>query len=1247
MIWLKRILGTLFVLILVLIAAIAALLYTPAGVKVGIWGAEKALPNFSVKSTSGSLLNGFSLEGIQLQEQGVKVVINSLSLKLNDKCLLTPKVCIEALTANGVNVDMPTLPPTSPKVKDETPLTTISLPIPVTVNQLALDNIKLNILGNQIAWKHFSTSASVTGSHVILNPTLWQNISVTLAPESKTKPSVKKKEPKKSTADITLPNITLPMSFEIKPFTIQNFELKGSTPQTIQSLILAGHAQGDKIALSQLDIVAPQANLKATANVQLANDYPLTLNALLDVKMKPYQGNQLNLKVSGSAANLIIDGQLKGKIDAALKGNISPLKSTLPFDVSLKSHHLQWPLVKPQYQLKQTDLSAKGSLDGFTFAIKTQAKGTSIPSLALVAKGKGDLSSIALQNFTLKTLGGSVSGSAGANWKNLVTWQGKLALKTIQPGLQWPQAKGILNGNLVTSGGLTAQGGWFVHLPQLAITGELMGQVLRVKGQLDASDPNGKLTDIKAQTSGLSVHHGVNGLDIRGTLDKTWNMTARLNAPNLGKSIPNAGGEVSGDINIQGKMMEPQIQLALQGANLKWEKSAYLKNFSINGNVSPLPVPQANLSIKAQEGHYNAETLKSLDIEFHGTEKSHHLSINMQAKPVSVNLTASGDFDPKTGWKGALNQATIETPIGPWKLNGAVPISYDLSSGMAKVAANCWTHGDASICLVKDLEAGKSGEAQLAIKNLSFNIIKPFLPSNLSLVGGVGADVTARWSPTAAPYVNAVIKLPEGSVTQQQASDGPPLVVGWNSAQINAIVDNNTLNANWLLDLTRNGSITGQATVTNLTTTKTLKANLNINAITLGFLDPIVAQYSNMNGEVNANLQLSGALLHPAVTGKLTVSKVVATGMNVPLDVTNANVIATFTGYQALLSGDVETPDGHLILSGNANWQDLAKWNALFNVKGNSLRVSVPPMVSMYVSPNLTIKANATSAEITGKVVLPKGLITVDELPKSAVKVSSDQIILNGNLQPLVKKESNPFDLKTNILVVLGDDVRISAFGFKGRLAGEMSVQQNNKGPLIYGEVNIKDGEYRALGQDLLIKKGQIIFNGPANQPYLSIEAIRDPDSIEDDVTAGLRITGPASAPKVSIFSKPAMPQQNALSYLLQGRNLDLENNDGNDDAMTTALIGLGLAQTSQLVGSVGEAVGVKDLSLSTSGAGTKSQIAVSGYIAPGLQVKYGVGIFNSLAEFTVRYRLMQNFYVQAVSGLNSAVDLLYKFQFN
>lgn len=54
----------------------------------------------------------------------------------------------------------------------------------------------------------------------------------------------------------------------------------------------------------------------------------------------------------------------------------------------------------------------------------------------------------------------------------------------------------------------------------------------------------------------------------------------------------------------------------------------------------------------------------------------------------------------------------------------------------------------------------------------------------------------------------------------------------------------------------------------------------------------------------------------------------------------------------------------------------------------------------------------------------------------------------------------------------------------------------------------------------------------------------------------------------------------------------------------------------------------------------------MSGYVTKDLQIKYGVGIFDSLATLTLRYRLMPRLYLEAVSGIDQALDLLYQFEF-
>ncbi len=66
--------------------------------------------------------------------------------------------------------------------------------------------------------------------------------------------------------------------------------------------------------------------------------------------------------------------------------------------------------------------------------------------------------------------------------------------------------------------------------------------------------------------------------------------------------------------------------------------------------------------------------------------------------------------------------------------------------------------------------------------------------------------------------------------------------------------------------------------------------------------------------------------------------------------------------------------------------------------------------------------------------------------------------------------------------------------------------------------------------------------------------------------------------------------------------------------AMTSMLIGMGVAQSGQVVGKkIGETFGVSNLALDTEGVGDSSQVVVSGYVLRRvLQVKYGVGIFDS-----------------------------------
>ncbi len=721
-------------------------------------------------------------------------------------------------------------------------------------------------------------------------------------------------------------------------------------------------------------------------------------------------------------------------------------------------------------------------------------------------------------------------------------------------------------------------------------------------------------------------------------------MDVEVNFPDFAKSVPDLAGKMQGKVALRGSLKEPDINLDLALNQINWQQQANVETITLKGDVKPLPAPKANISLIANNITYDDIKVDSADLEVSGDEKLHQLTLDVVSDLVSTSLEIEGTFQqkPEMIWDGALRRLTLSSQQGPWALQKSTAVKVNIDKQIANVQAHCWLQAESSVCLTEDISVGKSGQAKLAINDFDFDQIKQFLPPETKLQGSVNAQAFAKWAPEKKPEVTLSVNMPKGQVEQALEQ---PIKVGWESFNFKAALAKDKLDAEWLFDVKDNGDLSGKVSLLNVSTEKpTIDGKVSLSTFHLDFLAPLIGEYSLFKANMNTDLAISGDVMHPKVNGQFLIDQMKLQGEVTPIDINSGQVVINFKGHQADLDAGILTPDGELNVTGDADWQDLQNWRTKARVFAKELNVDLPPMVKIKVEPDMTIDVTPQLAKIEGDINLPWGRIVVEELPPSAVGVSSDTVILDKNLQPVDDVAAMPFDVETNINIKIGDDFQLAAFGLKGGLKGNLNVTQKDKGPFIVGEVNVVDGSYRSFGQDLLIKEGKILMNGPPDQPYLSIKAIRNPDNTQDDVIAGVQVSGPASDPSIEIFSEPAMNQANALSYLLRGQDIDGE---AGGNAMTTTLIGLSLAKSGRVVGEIGEAFGVQDLQLDTAGSGDDSQVTVSGYILPGLQVKYGVGIFNSLGEFTVRYRLMQDLYLEAVSGVDSAVDLLYQFEFD
>ncbi|EPR3584666.1 autotransporter assembly complex protein TamB [Vibrio alginolyticus] len=1247
--WTKWLSLSLIGLLLLLIIIVATVLFTHPGLKFALWGAEKALPQLQIEKVQGSLFPRFELHNVSFVDESLNIdaKVERLALAVNFRCFFDPKVCVDELRLQGLDFKMPELPPASEEQEETPPLRSISTPVPIFVNKVSFNDINVNVLGNQIDWQTFSTALSMQGDRLVIAPTALKDINVALAP-SEAAPEAVVEEPKEADAtpqDIVLPEVWIPLTVEARRLDIHNFKLAGETPVIVNHLGLVARAGGERVDVKTLELDMPEVEGKLSTQVTLSSDYPIKAQLDALVKQADAKGQKLSLSVSGSVGDLSLNATLSELIQAEIKGDIQPLKTQLPFDVTIKNVQAQWPLFgQSDYQVSVPSLAAKGSLDGYEVALETKASGKDIPAVDVALNGKGTLEQIDLESLVVKTLGGEFSGKVMANWAAPINWQADLNLKNIQPGLQWKEAEGDISGNLSTSGSLTEQGGWQVSLPKLDIDGILRGYPLNVEGQLEASDKNGKGEDIQLTTQGLALSHGPNQLSAKGKIDKQILMDVEVNFPDFAKSVPDLAGKMQGKVALRGSLKEPDINLDLALNQINWQQQANVETITLKGDVKPLPAPKANISLIANNITYDDIKVDSADLEVSGDEKLHQLTLDVVSDLVSTSLEIEGTFQqkPEMIWDGALRRLTLSSQQGPWALQKSTAVKVNIDKQIANVQAHCWLQAESSVCLTEDISVGKSGQAKLAINDFDFDQIKQFLPPETKLQGSVNAQAFAKWAPEKKPEVTLSVNMPKGQVEQALEQ---PIKVGWESFNFKAALAKDKLDAEWLFDVKDNGDLSGKVSLLNVSTEKpTIDGKVSLSTFHLDFLAPLIGEYSLFKANMNTDLAISGDVMHPKVNGQFLIDQMKLQGEVTPIDINSGQVVINFKGHQADLDAGILTPDGELNVTGDADWQDLQNWRTKARVFAKELNVDLPPMVKIKVEPDMTIDVTPQLAKIEGDINLPWGRIVVEELPPSAVGVSSDTVILDKNLQPVDDVAAMPFDVETNINIKIGDDFQLAAFGLKGGLKGNLNVTQKDKGPFIVGEVNVVDGSYRSFGQDLLIKEGKILMNGPPDQPYLSIKAIRNPDNTQDDVIAGVQVSGPASDPSIEIFSEPAMNQANALSYLLRGQDIDGE---AGGNAMTTTLIGLSLAKSGRVVGEIGEAFGVQDLQLDTAGSGDDSQVTVSGYILPGLQVKYGVGIFNSLGEFTVRYRLMQDLYLEAVSGVDSAVDLLYQFEFD
>lgn len=1268
--WLKYSVAGAAVLSAAATGAVAFLAATETGLHFVLREASDHVPGFSFESAQGTLLSP-EITGLSYAAEGVAVRVGKAAYAFDLMAFLQGnRIVLHNVRLEQASVNVAESGESAPEAAPAEQTTHFEgLPVDVEVTGIALRDIAFHSGSLDLELQKADLAVSASDKTIRIAETALSGLAVTLpaqqkAPEATDWAALENTIRASGAASwLAVPEkLVLPVDV-----TLQNFTAQGVTVRQGKETLLAPSRFAADLSLTQTELSVrqltadiPQMQLTVSGNAQTAGVWPVDLRASA-VLSADGREQKTDVRVTGALREkLTARISTAGMAHARAEASGFLMKPELPFEAEVFLTAPFEQKISDKDAVKVTAFTVKAQGTVLNAGIKASVMGKASAGSAALSdvpfSGETILDTKGLRAITVRLLDAAagekgqharIKARAQINASNGLRVSGSLTAVNLQA------AKPLLPTELRLEGATDfsvfyRDGHWDAALKSMNFTGLVSGRALEAAGGLRAA------SDGTVSARNVTLRAGRNTMTADGSVavagKGALNLKVRIAAPDLSEVSPRLKGEARGTVAVSGTLGEPRLSADLTASGMRFNDLAIDRarlagrfgsggaadavTLTVNGlRQGDYAVPEARLVL--------AGTPEKHTLRFSAREKTHGLALDGR-------LTGSWKTEAAL-WSGAAQSLSVKTPLGAWALTKAAPLTVSAASQQLKNA--CFAGGASArtgFCLT-ELTADKTALTVKAdgirIEPSDFAALFEQKPQITGTLSG-RASLRQMFGENGEQTAEALFEAPRITARLQQKTSGKARNEGLTLTDTRLVLkaDASAFTVSAQTHTAGSSRPVTLAVTADRRRNDTLSGRLSVQGLELKDLRALLPAETEVTGLLTADVGVSGSIRRPELTGEAAVTDLSVASPQMPFQMQPSRLTLSFAGTQSDAALELMTNQGKASAAAHLDWSDMDSPAADLTMTSERLRLDVSPDISVDVAPDLRVRARGETLAVTGRVAVPRARIAVNSLPEGAEGTSSDEVVIDRD--EAEEKSDLASRVSADIALHFGEHVRINVFELKAGLKGDLHARQNQGIFSLDGRVSLDEGTFHAYGQDLRITKGLLIFAGPADNPTLEIEAVRNSETTEDDVTAGVQVTGTASAPKVELFSDPEMSDENKLSYLLTGHGLDNENDAAGSNAMTSALIGLGASQAGRVVGKIGEAAGIEGLTVDTAGRGTDSQVVLSGYVLPGLQVKYGMGIFDSLTTLTLRYRLLPKLYLQAVSGTGQSFDVLWRFEF-
>lgn len=1026
----------------------------------------------------------------------------------------------------------------------------------------------------------------------------------------------------------------LPWPLEIRAASVAelSIEVAGQTV-VLRSTSASAAYDGPRLTLTDFATTYGETALAADAAIDLGGGIGLDLRAEWSGPLAGVAAAGA-LELRGTWPALTIRHELAAPFAATTTGTVDA--AALVVDVVTEWRDLAWPGVAGVAS-PSGRLALAGSADDYRY----DADGTvdlAGRAARFAAAGTGARLALAVERLELAPAAPGSGTLTAAGTVNLETRAADVDVAASGFDPAWVAAAwaGRLDGTAHVAAAVAGEP--TVTLEAIDLAGELRGYAIAIAGAASLTGRD------RVRLDELRLTSNDNRAVLSGTLDSA-NIDLAVAAERIALDLvlPGTGGALTADVAVTGTWREPMARgrVELRDAAVA---GVTVERLEANGELGLAPTAPVALTLAATGVARGSIGARTVDAAVDGTTAEHRARVAIAAEGYAATLTATGGL-VDGAWRGTLDALDVdEQVLGPWQLES--PAELGFGRGSVSLGTACLRHrSDARWCAELDLNGVPEDRLVVFSQNFDLAALRPLLPGELELAGVYqlsGALFDLMGNPRGAVALT-------GGTTRVRVAFGDEQAFATELTRVDAGM---TLTTDGRLELTaavRNaggGSVDVDAAVADVRAGDSpIDGELRVAWPDLGFLTLLSPELGEVEGAITAELDVAGTVAEPTVGGRagLANGRVVVPRWGLVVDAIEATA-ASGDGRSLSIDATGRAGDGTLTLSGTTELDPAAGWPTRLALRGDSVLAVQRPDAEIYASPNLDVAVKLPRLDVTGTVHVPRARITIEGLPAQAVTPSRDAVV--HGLAERAARVRRPLELNTAIELTLGDDVRYTGLNLDTTVSGALSLTTRpNESANATGTLSLT-GTYDAYGQQLMLEDGQLLFNGPLADPGLDVRAVRtfEGELGQAETEVGIELTGTLREPRTRVFSRPALNEADALSYLLFARPASGSNAGlGTEETSTlqTAALSLGLQQALPVVQRIGDTLGLDELTVRSTATDAGALMAGK-YLSPKLYIRYSYGLFNRIGGLLLRFRVNERLSIETRSGEQKSMDLLY-----